>query len=102
MNAHRWSQRHQLKETHVTPPPNYGPPPPAAGNDKTTLWGVLGIVFSFCCFPLGIVFAILSLLEARKAGKQPTLAYVAFGVVALAIVLNIIFLATGTYSGFSN
>jgi heme/copper-type cytochrome/quinol oxidase subunit 1 len=96
-------QRHYLKEVHVTPPPNYGPPPPAAaGNDKTTLWGVLGIVFAFCCFPVGIVFAILSLMEARKVGKQPTLAYVAFGIVVLAFVLNIIGFATGAFDNLTN
>ena len=87
----------------MTPPPYYGQQPPAAaGNDKTTLWGVLGIVFAFCCAPLGIVFAILSLLEAKKVGKQPTLAYVAFGLTALFIVLNIIGFATGAYDGFTN
>ena len=69
------------------PPPNYGPPPPAAaGNDKTTLWGVLGIVFAFCCPLLGIVFAVLSQREAQKVGKQPTLAYVGYVVNALAII----------------
>ena len=81
----------------MTPPPYYGQQPPAApGNDKVTLWGVLGIVFAFCCVPLGIVFGVLSLLEARKVGKQPTLAYVAFGIAALMLVLNIILAATGT------
>src|SRR5690348_6442419 len=64
-----------LEETHVTPPPYYGQQPPAApGNDKVTLWGVLGIVFAICCWPLGIVFGVLGLLEARKVGKPPTLA----------------------------
>ena len=82
----------------MTPPPQYGPPPAAPGNDKVTLWGVLGLVFAFCCWPLGIVFAILSLLEARRYGKQPTLAYVAFGIVILAFITNIILYATGTIS----
>jgi hypothetical protein len=66
-----------------------------AANDKTTLWGVLGIVFAFCCLPLGVVFAVLSMLEAKKAGKQPTLAYVGFGLAALILVVNIILFATG-------
>lgn len=83
----------------MTPPPYYGQQPPAAaGNDKTTLWGVLGIVFAFCCAPLGIVFSILSLLEAKKVGKQPTLAYVGFGITAVFIVINIILAATGAFS----
>ena len=87
----------------MTPPPYYGQQPPAApGNDKVTLWGVLGIVFSFCCLPLGIVFAVLSLLEARKVGKQPTLAYVAFGIAALSLVINLILAATGTFSNMGS
>ncbi|HET8684005.1 MAG TPA: DUF4190 domain-containing protein [Micromonosporaceae bacterium] len=69
--------------------------PVAAGNDRTTLWGVLGIVFAFCCPLVGIVFSILALLEARKYGKPPTLAYVGFGLAALVIVLNIVLFATG-------
>ena len=86
----------------MTPPPG-GPPhrPDAAARDQTTLWGVLGIVFAFCCAPLGIVFAVLSLLEAKKVGKQPTLAYIGFGLAGLFIVLNLIGLATGAYSGFT-
>ncbi len=87
----------------MTPPPYYGQqPPPAAGNDKTTLWGVLGIVFAFCCTPLAIVFAVLSLLEARKVGKQPTLAYVSFGIIAVLLVVQIIAYASGAYSGFTS
>jgi hypothetical protein len=87
----------------VTPPPYYGQQPPAAaGNDKVTLWGVLGIVFALCCTPLGIVFAVLSLLEARKVGKQPTLAYIAFGIAALGIIGNIIAVSTGAYDFSSN
>jgi hypothetical protein len=83
----------------VTPPPYYGQQPPAAsGNDKVTLWGVLGIVFAICCWPLGIVFGVLGLLEARKVGKPPTLAYIAFAIVAIALVLNIVLAVTGTLS----
>ena len=52
-----------LEESHVTPPPYYyGPPPAAPGNDKVTLWGVLGIVFAFCCWPLLLVPVLLMLL----------------------------------------
>jgi len=61
------------------------PPPAASGTDRTTLWGVLGIILAFCCWPAGVVFAILSLLEARKHGNQPTLAYV--GLILAAVVL---------------
>jgi hypothetical protein len=67
-------------------------PPPAAqpANDKTTLWGVLGIVIGLiCCWPLGIVFGVLSMQEAKKAGKPPTLAYIAFAGSALGLIWNI-------------
>jgi hypothetical protein len=79
----------------------YPPPAAAPANDRSTLWGVLGIVFAFCCTPLSIVFAILSLLDSRKVGKQPTLAYVAFGIIALGIIIQIILFATGSYPGIS-
>ncbi|HZN76334.1 MAG TPA: hypothetical protein VFC00_32305 [Micromonosporaceae bacterium] len=65
--------------------------PVAAGNDKTTLYGVLGIVFSICCAIVGIIFSVLSLMEAKKVGKQPTLAYVGFAVAALNIIGGIIY-----------
>lgn len=86
----------------MTPPPYYGPPAGAPGNDKVTLWGVLGIVFAFCCWPLGLVFAVLGLLEARKVGKPPTLAYVAFGIIAVVFVVNIVLAATGALSNLVN
>ena len=87
----------------MTPPPYYGEQPPAApGNDKVTLWGVLGIVFAICCWPLGIVFGVLGLLEARKVGKPPTLAYIAFGIIVVRVVLDIILGATGAYSSWLN
>lgn len=64
--------------------------PAAAGNDKTTLFGVLGIILGLCCWPVGLVFAILSLNQSKKFGNQPTLAYVAFAVVALNLIFSII------------
>lgn len=67
---------------------------PTPSNDKTTLWGVLGIVFAFCCWPIGTVFSILCLNEAKKVAKQPTLAYVGFGLQALFLVIGIIYAAT--------
>jgi hypothetical protein len=88
----------------VTPPPNYGyqQPPQPAGNDKVTLWGVLGIIFSFCCWPLGVVFDVLGLLEARKVGKPPTLAYIGFAIAGVVLILNIIGLATGQFNAYWN
>jgi hypothetical protein len=59
------------------------------------LWGVLGIVFALCCWPLGVVFAILSLRDARKVGRQPTLAFVALCLVVLSVIITIILAVTG-------
>jgi hypothetical protein len=96
------SGTHQ-EESHVTPPPPYyGPPAAAPGNDKVTLWGVLGIVFAVCCPLLGIIFGALSLSQAKKFGKPPTLGYIAIGLGALNIIVNIILGATGAYSSFTN
>jgi len=72
--------------------------PAAAGNDKTTLFGVLGIVLGLCCWPVGLVFAILCLNQAKKYGNQPTLAYVAFGVVALNLIFGIVGASAGWFS----
>jgi hypothetical protein len=80
----------------VTPPPYYGQQPPAApGNDKVTLWGVLGIVFAFCCWPLGVVFGVLCLMESKKVGKPQTLAYIAIGLSIALGILNITLAFTG-------
>ncbi len=70
-------------------------PAAPAGNDKTTLWGVLGIVFAFCCTPLGILFAVLSLLEAKKNNSSPTLAYVAFAIIVIGVVISVILALSG-------
>jgi threonine/homoserine/homoserine lactone efflux protein len=66
-----------------------------AASDKVTLWGVLGIVFGVCCWPLGIVFSVLGLQEAKRVGKPPTMAYIGFGLAGLLLLLTIINFATG-------
>jgi hypothetical protein len=71
--------------------------PPAAapaGSDKTTLWGVLGIVIGLlCCAPAGIVFGVLSMNEAKKVGKPTTLGIIAIAVSVLNIVFGIVYYA---------
>jgi hypothetical protein len=68
-------------------------PPPAAtpaGSDRTTLWGVLGIIVGFLCCPiLGIVFGILSINEAKKAGKPNTLGIIAIVASVVGIGISI-------------
>ncbi|MDM4720709.1 hypothetical protein QTQ03_14355 [Micromonospora sp. WMMA1363] len=60
------------------------PPPPGAGRDRTTLWGVLGIVTGLlCCGILGVVFGYLSIRDARRFGQSPVLGWlgIIFGIV---------------------
>lgn len=74
----------------MTQPPVIPQPAAPAGKDNTTLFGVLGIVFSICCAPIGIVFAVLSHLQANKNSKPATLAIIAYVLAALNIIAGII------------
>lgn len=68
------------------------PPAAAPANDRTTLWGVLGIVLGLiCCWPLGVLFGVLSLLESRKYGKPNTLAIAAFAASAVNFIFGIVY-----------
>jgi hypothetical protein len=83
----------------------YGQPQPA-GNDRTQLWGILALVFTIipCCLLIGIIFAILQIVEAKKWGKSPTMGYAAIGIAAFWIIVNIILAITGNlfwYGDFS-
>jgi hypothetical protein len=69
---------------------SYTPQPATPANDRTTLYGVIGIIGAICCFPIGVIFGVLGLMEARKVGKQPILAYIAFGLAALNLIGSII------------
>ena len=72
------------------------PPPPAAGRDRTTLWGVLGIVLGLiCCGILGIIFGYLSIRDAKRFGKSPVLGYVAIALSVINIIGNAIWRASG-------
>jgi hypothetical protein len=81
----------------------YGQPPAPAANDRTQLWGILALIFAIipCCGLVGIVFAILQIVEAKKWRKQPTLGYIALGIVAFWIVVQIILAATGNLFYYS-
>jgi hypothetical protein len=75
------------------PPPGqpYGAPA-AAGNDRTTLFGWLGIVIGFLCCPLvGIVFGVLSINQAKKNQNSPTLGYVAIALSIVSLIIAIIY-----------
>lgn len=79
----------------VIPPPDAAPPDAAPSiasraRDNARLWGMFGLALSFCCLPLGVVFAALSLTEAKKAGIRPILAYASFAAAAAVLVTYII------------
>jgi hypothetical protein len=81
--------------------PYPGPAAKPAG-DRTTLWGVLGIVIGLlCCGPLGIVFGALSVRDAKRFGNSPILGWVAIILSAIGLVGNIVLTTTGTYPGLS-
>ncbi|WP_405100542.1 DUF4190 domain-containing protein [Micromonospora sp. NBC_01412] len=82
------------------PPP---PPPPAAGRDRTTLWGVLGIVLGLiCCGVLGIVFGYLSVRDAKRYGQSPVLGYLAIAFGVINIIGSVILRANGNYPFWNN
>ncbi|MEU7823891.1 hypothetical protein [Catellatospora sp. NPDC049133] len=76
-------------------PPPYGTPsgmPPRGGGDKVTLYGVLGIVLGLCCCGIiGLILGWLSVQEAKKVGKKPTLGYIAMAIGVIGIIWNIIY-----------
>ncbi|MGC4848347.1 DUF4190 domain-containing protein [Micromonospora sp. DT15] len=82
------------------PPP---PPPPAQGRDRTTLWGVLGIVLGLiCCGIFGIIFGYLSIRDARRYGQSPLLGYLAIAFGVINIIGGAILRSTGNYPFWNN
>ncbi|KXK63251.1 hypothetical protein AWW66_03885 [Micromonospora rosaria] len=73
-------------------------PPPAAGRDRTTLWGVLGIVLGLlCCGVLGILFGYLSVRDAKRFGQSPVLGYLAIAFGVINIIGSWVLRSTGNY-----
>jgi hypothetical protein len=71
------------------------PPPGAApASDNTTLFGVLGIVFGICFWPLGFVFSILAMNTAGKVGKPKTLGIIGLVLSIIAVVISIVSFAS--------
>ncbi|MFC3501279.1 DUF4190 domain-containing protein [Micromonospora krabiensis] len=81
----------------------YPPPPAARGRDRTTLWGVLGVVLGLiCCGILGIIFGYLSVRDARRYGNSPVLGYVAVALGVVNLVAGAFLRATGNYPLWRN
>lgn len=77
----------------------YTPRPGGPANDRSTVFGVVGIVGAICCLPVGIIFGALAIRAARRSGRPPTLGYIAIGLSALVLIIQLILWATGTYHG---
>jgi len=81
----------------------YPPPRGATGKDRTTLWGVLGIVVGLiCCGLLGILFGYFSIRDAKRHGQSPVLGYLAIAFGVINILGNGILSATGNYPDWNN
>ncbi|MFK3981120.1 hypothetical protein ACI2K4_12165 [Micromonospora sp. NPDC050397] len=75
--------------------------PAASGRDRTTLWGVLGIVIGLiCCGVLGVIFGYLSIRDARRYGSSPVLGWIAIALSILNILGSAILRGTGNYPGW--
>lgn len=71
------------------------PPPAADRPDRTTLYGVLGLVIGLlCCGIVGIVLGYLSIREARQHNTSPVLGWVAIVLSVVNIIVNGILGAT--------
>jgi len=61
-----------------------------AGRDNTTLFGVIGIITAICCGIIGLIFGILSIMQARRVGKAPVLGWIAIVISVVNIIGGIV------------
>lgn len=57
-----------------------------AGKDNTQLFGIIGIITAICCGLIGLIFGILSIMQARKWGNSPVLGWIAIVIGVLNII----------------
>ena len=77
--------------TYTPPPPPMAQPLQPAGRDNTTLFGWLGIIFGICCGVVGLVFSILSIVQAKRWGKSPVLGWIGIVISVLTIIGGIVY-----------
>ncbi len=90
----------------MTTPPNA--PPPAGGyggqpvggsqSNTSTIMGVVGIVCWFCCAPAAIALGLIGESKAKQSGQSTTLPRIAWIGGIVAILINIVLFATGTFN----
>ena len=61
-----------------------------AGKDNTQLFGIIGIITAICCGLIGLIFGILSIMQARKWGNSPVLGWIAIVIAVLNIIGGIV------------
>jgi predicted lipid-binding transport protein (Tim44 family) len=74
-----------------TPPPPMAQPAQPAGKDNTTLFGWIGIIGGLCCGLLGLVFGILSIMQAKKFSQSPVLGYIGVVIGILNLIGGIVY-----------
>lgn len=76
----------------------YPPPRAASGPDRTTLYGVLGLIIGLlCCGVIGIILGYLSIREANRHNSSPALGWVAIVLSVVNIVAGGVISVTGNY-----
>jgi hypothetical protein len=56
--------------------------------------GIAAVLLTYCFFPVGVFFAIRSFREARRTGRRPTMAYVAFVLLVIQVIAISMLFAT--------
>ena len=59
------------------------------GKDNTKLFGWIGIIGGLCCGLVGLIFGILSIMQAKKWGNSPVLGWIAIVIAVIGWIWNI-------------
>jgi len=75
--------------TYTPPPPPMAQPVQPVGKDNTKLFGWIGIIGGLCCGLVGLIFGILSIMQAKKWGNSPVLGWIAIVIAVIGWIWNI-------------